>query len=63
MTTVELRTRVSGGYAVVMLRGELDSTDAGAMAGAVAALAAGGQQLIIDLEALDFVRVRSGLRG
>ena len=55
MTTVELRTRVSGGYVVVALRGELDITDAGATAGAVAVLAAGAQQLIIDLEALGFL--------
>jgi len=55
MTTVELRPRVSAGCAVVVLRGELDITDAEATAGALAALAAGGQQLIIDLKALDFI--------
>ena len=55
MAAVELRTRVFGGYAVVVLRGELDTTDAGATAGAVAVLAAVGRQLIIDLEALDFI--------
>lgn len=55
MTTVELRTRVYGGYAVVVLRGELDITGAESAAGAVAALAADGQQLIVDLEALDFI--------
>jgi len=52
---VELRTRVYRGYAVVVLRGELDTTDAKDTAAAVAALAAGGQQLIIDLENLDFI--------
>jgi anti-anti-sigma factor len=51
----ELRTRVCNGYAVVMLRGELDTTDAETVAGAVAALTADGQQLIIDLEALGFI--------
>jgi anti-anti-sigma factor len=55
VTTVELRTRLSGGFAVVMLRGKLDVTDAGATAAAVAALVTSGQQLIIDLEALDFI--------
>jgi anti-anti-sigma factor len=54
MTSVELRTRVFHGYAVAVLRGELDTTGAGAAAGAVAALAAAGRQLIIDLETLDF---------
>lgn len=55
MTSVELRVRVCGGYAVVVLRGELDITDAESVVGAVAALAADGQPLIIDLEALDFI--------
>lgn len=55
MSAAELRTRVFHGIAVVMLCGELDTTGAGATAGAVAALAAGGQRLIIDLEALDFI--------
>jgi anti-anti-sigma factor len=55
VTTVELRTRICCGYAVVVLRGELDILDAENAAGAVAALVADGQQLIIDLEALDFI--------
>jgi hypothetical protein len=46
---VELRTRVCCGYTVVVLRGELDTRDAEDTAAAVAALTAGGQQLIIDL--------------
>jgi anti-anti-sigma factor len=52
---VELRARVCRGYAVVVLRGELDTTDAEAVAGAVAARAADGRQLIIDLGTLDFI--------
>jgi len=52
---VELQTRVCRGYVVVVLRGELDTRDAEDTAAAVAAPAAGGQQLIIDLEALDFI--------
>ena len=55
MSNVELRTRVCRGYAVVALRGELDTRDAEDTAAAVAALAAGGQQLIVDLEPLDFI--------
>lgn len=55
MRNVELRTRVCRGYTVVVLCGELDTRDAGDTAAAVAALAAGGQQLIIDLETLDFI--------
>ena len=55
MNNVELRTRVCHGHAVVALRGELDTRDAEDTAAAVAALAAGGQQLIIDLETLDFI--------
>ena len=55
MRNIELRTRACRGYAVVALRGELDTRDAAATAAAVAALAAGGQQLIIDLENLDFI--------
>ena len=55
MRNVELRTGVCRGYAVVVLCGQLDTRDAGETAAAVAALAAGGQQLIIDLETLDFI--------
>jgi anti-anti-sigma factor len=52
---VELRTGVCGSYPIVMLRGELDTSDAEDTAAAVAVLAAGGQQLIIDLETLNFI--------
>jgi anti-anti-sigma factor len=54
MVSVELWTRACGGY-VVVLRGELDATDAENTASGVAALAEGGQQLIIDLEALEYI--------
>ena len=65
MGNVELQTRVCRGYPVVLLRGELDTTDAEDTAAAVAALAAGGRQLIIDLETLDFIdcRAASALLG
>ena len=55
MRNVEQRTRACRGYPVVVLRGELDTRDAEDTAAAVAALAAAGQQLIIDLENLDFI--------
>ena len=55
MKNVELRTRVCCGYPVAVLRGELDTRDAEDTAVAVAALTADGQQLIIDLETLDFI--------
>ena len=54
MVSVELRTWACGGY-VVVLRGELDTADAEKTAYGVAALAEGGQQLIIDLEALEYL--------
>jgi len=54
MVSVELRTRACGGY-VVVLRGELDTADAEKTASGVAELAEGGQQLIIDLEALEYL--------
>jgi anti-anti-sigma factor len=54
MVSVELRTRACGGY-VVVLRGELDTADAEKTASGVAEPAEGGQQLIIDLEALEYL--------
>ena len=54
MVSVELRARACGGY-VVVLRGELDTADAEKTAAGVAELAEGGQQLIIDLEALEYL--------
>lgn len=55
MANVEPCTRLCDGHVVVALRGELDGVDADSAAAAVTALAAGGQQLIIDLEALEFI--------
>jgi anti-sigma B factor antagonist len=55
MTTVELRNRKCGGYAVLMLRGELDTMDTPTTVRRAAAMTAAGQQLIIDLETLDFI--------
>jgi anti-sigma B factor antagonist len=50
-----MRTRECGGYAVAVLCGELDTTEAETAADAVAALATDGRQLIIDLGTLDFI--------
>jgi anti-anti-sigma factor len=55
MVSVELQTRVCGGYVVVALRGELGTTDAESMGSAVAELAEGGQHLIIDLGAPEYI--------
>lgn len=55
MRNAELLIRVCGGYSVAVLRGELDTADAESVAGALAALAAEGRPLIIDLETLDFI--------
>jgi|HubBroStandDraft_2_1064218.scaffolds.fasta_scaffold174541_2 anti-sigma B factor antagonist len=52
---VELRTRVCGGHVVVALIGVLDTTDAVPAAAALMALVPGGQELILDLEALEFI--------
>lgn len=52
---VELRTRMCGGHLVAALTGELDTSDAVPAAAALAALAAGGQRLIVDLEALEYI--------
>ncbi|HLJ99432.1 MAG TPA: STAS domain-containing protein [Streptosporangiaceae bacterium] len=55
MENVELRSHAVGDSVVVALRGELDTVDAASAAAMVAATAAGGQLLIIDLEALEYL--------
>jgi anti-anti-sigma factor len=55
VTNVELRSGACGGHLVAALTGELDTTGAAATAARVAALAAAGQQLIIDLGTLEFI--------
>jgi anti-sigma B factor antagonist len=55
MPGVELKASVRDGFVVVVLRGDLDVTDADAAEAAIAALAAPGQSLIIDMSALDFM--------
>jgi anti-anti-sigma regulatory factor len=54
LINAELRTPACGGHAVAALIGELDTTDAITAAAAVMALAPAGQQLVIDLGALQF---------
>jgi anti-anti-sigma factor len=71
MFSASLSTRECDGEVVVTLRGELDVLDAARVAAALAALAAPGRKIIIDLAALQFidssglaalVRVRKGAR-
>lgn len=52
---VELKASVRDGRVVVVLCGELDCTVAADAEAAIAALAARGQSLIIDMSALDFI--------
>lgn len=55
MASVELRARRCGGYVVVVLRGELNTVDAESTGSAVAELPEGGQHLVIDLDALEYI--------
>jgi anti-anti-sigma factor len=55
LVNAELCTRVCGGHGVVALIGEMDTTDAVPAAAAVTALAPDARQLIIDLEALEYI--------
>ena len=52
---VELLTRVCGDCMLVSLVGELDTTDAVSAAAAVTAVTADGKQLIVNLEALEYI--------
>ena len=55
MCNVELRTRDSDGRMVVLLRGDLDVTDAANVAHALIAAAARDSVIIVDLADLDFM--------
>ena len=55
MVSIELSTRECGGRVVVALRGELDVADAASVAASLAAVAASGRPIILDLAALDFI--------
>jgi anti-sigma B factor antagonist len=55
MISVSLSIREYGGYVVVALDGELDVGDAASVAVALAAVAARGPRIIVDLAALEFI--------
>jgi anti-sigma B factor antagonist len=55
MVSVELSTRERDGQVVVVLRGELDVSDAAKVAASLAVVAAGGRNVIVDLEGLEFI--------
>jgi anti-sigma B factor antagonist len=55
MVSVEMSTREGDGQAVVVLRGELDVTDAAYVAASLTAVTASGRDVIIDLEGLEFI--------
>lgn len=55
MVSVELSTPEGGGHAVVVLRGELDVTEAANVAASLAVVAASGRDVIVDLEGLEFI--------
>src|SRR5260370_6202496 len=58
MGGVDLSTRGYGGRVVVVLRGELDLAGAAGTTAALAALAARGGEIIIDLAGLEFIDCR-----
>jgi anti-sigma B factor antagonist len=55
MFSVNLSTRECDGHVVVASRGELDITDAASVAAALAAVAAGKPEIIVDLAGLEFI--------
>jgi anti-sigma B factor antagonist len=55
MVSMELSTREGDGHVVVVLRGELDVTEAANVAAALAVVAAGGRDVIVDLEGLEYI--------
>jgi anti-sigma B factor antagonist len=55
MFSMELSTRECDGHAVVLLRGELDVTDAAGAAVALSAIATREGMVIVDLAGLDFL--------
>lgn len=55
MAGVDLSTRECDGQFVVALHGQLDMAEAASVAAALAAVAARGPQIIVDLAALEFI--------
>jgi anti-sigma B factor antagonist len=55
MFSVDLSTRDGDGHVIVELRGELDVTDAAAVAAALAVVVARAPEIIVDLGGLEFI--------
>jgi anti-sigma B factor antagonist len=55
MVSVELSTSAGDGHAVVVLRGELDVTEAANVAASLAVIADSGRTVIVDLQGLQFI--------
>lgn len=55
MFRMNLGSGESDGLAIVLLRGELDLTDAATVAATLMSLAARGRWIIVDLSGLDFI--------
>ena len=55
MVNLELSTRAGDGQAVVVLRGELDVTEAASVAASLSVLATSGCDVIVDLAGLEYI--------
>jgi anti-sigma B factor antagonist len=55
MVNVELSTREGDGKVVVVLRGELDVSEAAEVAASLRVVAASGRTVIVDMEGLEFI--------
>jgi anti-sigma B factor antagonist len=55
MVSIELSTREGDRHIVVVLRGELDVTEAANVAASLAVVAASGRDVIVDLEGLEYI--------
>ena len=55
MVNLELSTRAGDGQAVVVLRGELDVTEAASVAASLSVVATSGRDVIVDLGGLEYI--------
>jgi len=55
MVNLELSTRAGDGQAVVVLRGELDVTEAASVAASLSVVATSGRDVIVDLAGLEYI--------
>ena len=55
MVNLELSTRAGDGQAVVVLRGELDVTEAASVASSLSVVATSGRDVIVDLTGLEYI--------